>query len=99
MSDNQAARFGVTPATRAEVRRLLGTDPTTDLGFEEHAPEPGSVVLVMRVPAAHTANSHVERCTDCNHKVWVAATTSPDLIRVCIACLPERLARDKSTSV
>jgi hypothetical protein len=97
MSDNQPPRFGVTPATRAEVRRLLGTDPVTDLGFEEHAPEPGSIVMVMRVPAAHTANAHVERCADCNYKVWVAATTPSGLVRVCMVCMEKRLARAKAS--
>lgn len=86
-------RFGVTPATRAEVRRIVGSDPVADDGLKEHTPAPGddAVLVVARCPGPHTASSHIERCADCGHRVWVSATALPYLVRVCTACLPKRL--------
>lgn len=80
----------VTAATRREVLRATGIDPVTELGIleadEEAEFDAADIVVVMRHPCAHTANAHLERCSVCKHKVWVAATTPRVPKRVCLVC-------------
>lgn len=84
-------KIGVTEATRREVLRLTGTDPVADLGIEV-APEPSAtdIVICRRVPGDHTANSRIERCSQCKCRIWVAATTSPNPQRWCMQCFTKR---------